>query len=574
MDGFRERPSETTQPRGGDSGVARNGAARPARSEDKRGWKNTSNVDDELLQKRTIERKERSIVNREVRRIMSIAEDGNPAEALEIVSKCGPDFTESMLSACYSVIIAAYAKKSGSGGRWTEAFHVFNLMKKRGITPTPHAYTSLFNLCTNPPGHFEQAKQLYDSARAKSVLFNTITYNAMIKVCCVCGNLPMALTVFADMKNQKPTTRPSLAVAAETGEEREEDDTPAKRGLRVGDVVSADDWESARATLDRKHVEVPDDVLIPAPKPVDSTPDVITYSFVIRSCLPSNDVMTALRVLEEAENSGLELDSQLYSNMLQVVARWFGLIDTPAKRDASSGDSKSDIYYSIAKAALDIWDRMRDRNITPTPHTFDALLRIVPFTPGFSEQRLDDLVKHIEGSLDVDGRLHTAILTAYASRGSVDRVSAKLKEMIAKNVVLDSHTSLAVVNGFCIANRPVQALELLESTSMPLSVHGISRLLSALMWHSSRGGTQSSSERARAQARKIELAIVQTIKLLKKNNLEVNDVIQLVIARGLSKTWTTDELVKGITDVLGEAVMEQILHARQKNSAGAFKGSR
>lgn len=74
------------------------------------------------------------------------------------------------------------------------------------------------------------------------------------------------------------------------------EDSPLVRGIRVGDVVSATDWDTVKQRKDEPEVPVPIEE-----ERVDSAPDTVTYSLVVRSCWPSNDVLTAFRVLEEAE---------------------------------------------------------------------------------------------------------------------------------------------------------------------------------------------------------------------------------------------------------------------------------
>ena len=81
-------------------------------------------------------------------------------------------------------------------------------MKKRGLSPTPHTYTSLFNACTKSPAPqhaLENVEKLLAEINTriktkKDLEMNVITYNAAIRAVNVCGDPLRAFEIYKDMK--------------------------------------------------------------------------------------------------------------------------------------------------------------------------------------------------------------------------------------------------------------------------------------------------------------------------------------------------------------------------------------
>ena len=90
----------------------------------------------------------------------------------------------------------------------------FVQVKKRGLTPTPHTYTSLFNACSKSAApsligleHVEKLlAEINTRISEKDFEMNVITYNAAIQAVTVCGDPLRAFEIYDEMKynNIKP----------------------------------------------------------------------------------------------------------------------------------------------------------------------------------------------------------------------------------------------------------------------------------------------------------------------------------------------------------------------------------
>lgn len=83
----------------------------------------------------------------------------------------------------------------GHAGYTKKAFHLFNKMKKMGITPKPQTYTALFNACANSPWPHDglaRADNLYRLMQEKGIQPAFITGKAMIKAFARCGDVRQA----------------------------------------------------------------------------------------------------------------------------------------------------------------------------------------------------------------------------------------------------------------------------------------------------------------------------------------------------------------------------------------------
>ncbi|KAL9957362.1 hypothetical protein ACROYT_G038992 [Oculina patagonica] len=139
------------------------------------------------------------------RQMLRLTRDDKVEEALNLLASMKENKLYPTVEV-YNIFISAYARK----GQVRKAFKIFNDVKKRGMKPTAHTFSSLFNACAKAsvPRHALQRveKLLAEISKrtAKQELeMNVITYNAAIQALVVCGNPHQAFDIYQEMQDNK-----------------------------------------------------------------------------------------------------------------------------------------------------------------------------------------------------------------------------------------------------------------------------------------------------------------------------------------------------------------------------------
>ncbi|KAK3740699.1 hypothetical protein QZH41_019059, partial [Actinostola sp. cb2023] len=112
----------------------------------------------------------------------------------------------------FNILIAGY----GRIGKMRKAFNHYNNIKKMGLQPTGHTYTSMFSICSEISSKelaLTQTMQLWEefqtSVNSHNVKPDIITYNAALKAAASCPSFSLAMDIYHDIlsKEVEPESR-------------------------------------------------------------------------------------------------------------------------------------------------------------------------------------------------------------------------------------------------------------------------------------------------------------------------------------------------------------------------------
>eukprot|EP01017_Pseudomicrothorax_dubius_P044136 TRINITY_DN7436_c0_g1_i1.p1 TRINITY_DN7436_c0_g1~~TRINITY_DN7436_c0_g1_i1.p1 ORF type:complete len:1144 (+),score=400.14 TRINITY_DN7436_c0_g1_i1:97-3528(+) len=216
-------------------------------------------------------------------------------------------------SITYGILIKAYGKSNDL----SRAFNVFELIKAKGLAINEVTYGCLLDACVKND-RIDLALNVVDKMKVDRITLNTILYTTLIKGFAKAGMLNEALNIFALMK-ESPKTAPNVITY----------------NCILDACVKCENLPRAQeifADMERT-----------------LTPDLITYSTIIKGFCKRGDIETAYRFLDTMLDRNIKPDEALV-NLILEGCYTSGKVDLGMKIFAIMNDlriSPSNITYSI-----------------------------------------------------------------------------------------------------------------------------------------------------------------------------------------------------------------------------------
>lgn len=187
----------------------------------------------------------------------------------------------------YSAAITACGRCKQAG----KALELYEEMKSKGVSPNIYTFSALISACARGR-QASKAAELFDEMKRERVEPDSITYSAMISACEKGRQPAKALEVFDEMRQRgmpaNAITYNSLIAACEHG--------------------TQENLERAIS-------------LLPAMREDGAKPDHNTFGHLLSACEKGSLGQDAVRLVSEAENEGIELESSAYANTVDACSK-------------------------------------------------------------------------------------------------------------------------------------------------------------------------------------------------------------------------------------------------------------
>lgn len=256
-------------------------------------------------------------------------------------------------SVTYGILIKAY----GQTNQLDNAFYVFNDMRQQNLTPNNVTYGCLIDACIKN-NRVDHAMDVFNTIQQEGVHLNVIIYTTLIKGFSKSLELDQALKVFEIMRKDSEIQPNNITFNS-----------------LIDCCVRCTDIPQAEAIFDDM-------------KQSGVSPDLITYSTMIKGYCKIGKIENALVTLNEMDSSGrIKPDEVLYNSLLDgcCKANELDLAHKVYLNMIALGISPSNVTYSILvkiygkernlNKALGVLDQMKENGVKPGLIVYTCLLQ-------------------------------------------------------------------------------------------------------------------------------------------------------------------------------------------------------
>eukprot|EP00903_Cladosiphon_okamuranus_P008706 g8340.t1 len=223
-------------------------------------------------------------------------------------------------------------------GRADEALAVLSMLRRKGLQPDVISFNSAIGACASK-GKWDAALQLLELMPSEGVTPDLVTYNTALDACVKGGQWEMALSIFEELgKNEDEALRPDLYT------------------YNTLMTVFSNAGMLPRALQ-----------LLEEAKSVGLSPDVVTYSTLIRACersMPSQPEV-ALQLVNDMEAAGVRPNNTTYVSVALSLGRSgrpLECVDLLASM-REKGTPPDAVCYQAVLRVLDRWDRAEEASV-------------------------------------------------------------------------------------------------------------------------------------------------------------------------------------------------------------------
>ncbi|CAM9219017.1 unnamed protein product, partial [Scytosiphon promiscuus] len=240
-------------------------------------------------------------------------------------------------------------------GRSEEALAVLGMLRRKGVQPDVISFNSAIGACASG-GKWEAALQLLELMPSEGVTPDLMTYNIALDACVKGGQWEMAMSLFEEL------------VVLSSGDDGDENLRPDLYTYNTLMTVFSNAGMLPRALE-----------LLEEAKAGGLSPDVVTYSTLIRACersMPSQPEV-ALQLVSDMEAAGVRPNNTTFVSValsLGRAGRPLECLDLLGSM-REKGTPPDAICYQAVLRVLDRWDRAEEASLL-----FDEMMTTTPAT--------------------------------------------------------------------------------------------------------------------------------------------------------------------------------------------------
>jgi len=219
------------------------------------------------------------------------------------------------------------AKGYAKAGRLDECFELFSHMRAKGIAPSQWTYGIMLDCCINER-HMDKATEVFDAMIKDGCVMNTILYTTLIKGFARAYQVDKAMAVFDQMRSREGNSV-----------------TP--------DVITFSILIKANCDAKRMDVALK---LLDTMVELELVPDEVVFNNLLGGCVHKPDVELARRFYDSMVQGGIRPSSATYSILIRVFAASRSLdeaVDMLRLEPAVRGvECEPRIYVQLVQACL------------------------------------------------------------------------------------------------------------------------------------------------------------------------------------------------------------------------------